>query len=90
MIGLVTSLQSALAEFAVPLALSRFRYGVFNGLLVACRSTSIYYARYYTALRGAAYLVADGQRVINSKSHSLDGNRLSWLGTLAGDYRPLP
>lgn len=76
-IGLVTSLNPALADFAVPLALlSGLGMGVFNGLLVAFAGLPPFIVTLgtYTALRGAAYLVADGTTVINSKI------AFSWIG----------
>lgn len=83
-IGLVTSLNPALAEFAVPLALlAGLGMGVFNGLLVAYAGLPPFIVTLgtYTALRGAAYLVADGTTVINSKiSFSWIGN--GYLGSI--------
>ncbi|XWY19001.1 ABC transporter permease subunit [Bisgaard Taxon 45] len=76
-IGLVSSLNPALVEFAVPLALlAGLGMGVFNGLLVAYAGLPPFIVTLgtYTALRGAAYLVADGTTVINSKIS------FSWIG----------
>ncbi|NBI14018.1 ribose ABC transporter permease [[Haemophilus] felis] len=76
-IGLVSSLNPALADFAVPLALlAGLGMGVFNGLLVAFAGLPPFIVTLgtYTALRGAAYLVADGTTVINSKI------AFSWIG----------
>ncbi len=67
--GLVSSLNPALADLAVPIALlSGLGMGVFNGLLVAYAGLPPFIVTLgtYTALRGAAYLVADGTTVINS------------------------
>ena len=76
-IGLVSSLNPALADFAVPLALlAGLGMGIFNGLLVAFAGLPPFIVTLgtYTALRGAAYLVADGTTVINSKI------AFSWIG----------
>lgn len=67
--ALVTSLNPAFADLAVPIALmAGLGMGVFNGLLVAYAGLPPFIVTLgtYTALRGAAYLVADGTTVINS------------------------
>lgn len=67
--ALVTSLSPEWANFAVPIALiAGLMMGVFNGALVAYAGLPPFIVTLgtYTALRGAAYLVADGQTVINS------------------------
>ncbi|MBS9782970.1 MAG: ribose ABC transporter permease [Pasteurella sp.] len=89
--GLVASLNPALAEFAVPIALlAGLGMGVFNGLLVAYAGLPPFIVTLgtYTALRGAAYLVADGTTVINSNiSFSWIGNNylgpVPWLVVIA-------
>ncbi|TCP91236.1 ribose transport system permease protein [Cricetibacter osteomyelitidis] len=75
--ALVTSLNPALANFAVPIALlAGLGMGAFNGLLVAYAGLPPFIVTLgtYTALRGAAYLVADGTTVINSNIS------FSWIG----------
>ncbi|WP_439234266.1 ABC transporter permease subunit [Lonepinella koalarum] len=75
--ALVSSLNPALADFAVPIALiAGLGMGAFNGLLVAYAGLPPFIVTLgtYTALRGAAYLVADGTTVINSKI------AFSWIG----------
>ncbi|WP_032093919.1 ABC transporter permease subunit [Necropsobacter rosorum] len=75
--ALVSSLNPALADFAVPIALiAGLGMGMFNGLLVAYAGLPPFIVTLgtYTALRGAAYLVADGTTVINSKI------AFSWIG----------
>ncbi len=75
--ALVGSLNPAMADFAVPIALiAGLGMGVFNGLLVAYAGLPPFIVTLgtYTALRGAAYLVADGTTVINSKIS------FSWIG----------
>ncbi|MDO4698788.1 MAG: ribose ABC transporter permease [Pasteurellaceae bacterium] len=67
--ALVTSLNPAFADLAVPIALmAGLGMGIFNGLLVAYAGLPPFIVTLgtYTALRGAAYLVADGTTVINS------------------------
>lgn len=75
--ALVGSLNPAFADLAVPIALlAGLGMGIFNGLLVAFAGLPPFIVTLgtYTALRGAAYLVADGTTVINSK---ID---FSWIG----------
>lgn len=75
--ALVGSLNPALADFAVPIALlAGLGMGIFNGLLVAFAGLPPFIVTLgtYTALRGAAYLVADGTTVINSKIS------FAWIG----------
>ncbi|MDP8171714.1 ribose ABC transporter permease [Pasteurella skyensis] len=89
--GLVSSLNPALSEFAVPIALlAGLGMGIFNGLLVAYAGLPPFIVTLgtYTALRGAAYLVADGTTVINSNiSFSWIGNNylgpVPWLVVIA-------
>ena len=89
--GLVSSLNPALADLAVPIALlSGLGIGVFNGLLVAYAGLPPFIVTLgtYTALRGAAYLVADGTTVINSNiSFDWIGNgyigSIPWLVVIA-------
>lgn len=67
--ALVTSLNPAFADLAIPIALvAGLGMGIFNGLLVAYAGLPPFIVTLgtYTALRGAAYLVADGTTVINS------------------------
>lgn len=67
--ALVTSLNPAFADLAIPIALvAGLGMGVFNGLLVAYAGLPPFIVTLgtYTALRGVAYLVADGTTVINS------------------------
>lgn len=82
--ALVSSLNPALAEFAVPIALiAGLGMGIFNGLLVAYAGLPPFIVTLgtYTALRGAAYLVADGTTVINSKI-SFDWIGNGYLGSV--------
>ena len=82
--ALVGSLNPALADFAVPIALiAGLGMGVFNGLLVAYAGLPPFIVTLgtYTALRGAAYLVADGTTVINSKI-SFDWIGNGYLGSI--------
>ncbi|TNG90957.1 ribose ABC transporter permease [Pasteurellaceae bacterium USgator11] len=83
-LGLVSSLNPLLAPFAIPIALlAGLGMGVFNGLLVAFAGLPPFIVTLgtYTALRGAAYLVADGTTVINSKiSFAWIGN--GYLGSI--------
>ena len=89
--ALVGSLNPALADLAVPIALlAGLGMGIFNGLLVAFAGLPPFIVTLgtYTALRGAAYLVADGTTVINSKiSFSWIGNgyfgSIPWLVIIA-------
>lgn len=82
--ALVGSLNPALADFAVPIALiAGLGMGVFNGLLVAYAGLPPFIVTLgtYTALRGTAYLVADGTTVINSKI-SFDWIGNGYLGSI--------
>lgn len=82
--ALVGSLNPAFADFAVPIALlAGLGMGVFNGLLVAYAGLPPFIVTLgtYTALRGAAYLVADGTTVINSKI-SFDWIGNGYLGSI--------
>ncbi|SUU34268.1 ribose ABC transporter permease [Actinobacillus seminis] len=75
--ALVGSLNPALADFAVPIALlTGLGMGIFNGLLVAFAGLPPFIVTLgtYTALHRAAYLVADGTTVINSKIS------FAWIG----------
>lgn len=82
--ALVGSLNPMFADFAVPIALlAGLGMGVFNGLLVAYAGLPPFIVTLgtYTALRGAAYLVADGTTVINSKI-SFDWIGNGYLGSV--------
>ncbi|MDO4430079.1 MAG: ribose ABC transporter permease [Lonepinella koalarum] len=82
--ALVGSLNPMFADFAVPIALlAGLGMGVFNGLLVAYAGLPPFIVTLgtYTALRGAAYLVADGTTVINSKI-SFDWIGNGYLGSI--------
>lgn len=89
--GLVSSLNPALASFAVPIALlSGLGMGIFNGILVAYAGLPPFIVTLgtYTTLRGAAYLIADGTTVINSNiSFDWIGNgyfgSIPWLVIIA-------
>lgn len=68
-VAMVSSLHPALAAFSIPLALlAGLGMGLFNGILVAYGGLPPFIVTLgtYTALRGAAYLLADGTTVINS------------------------
>lgn len=68
-IAMVTSIDPAFSSFAVPAALmAGLLMGVLNGVMVAYVGLPPFIATLgsYTALRGAAYLLADGTTVINS------------------------
>lgn len=76
-LALVSSLNPAIAHFAVPIALlAGLGMGVFNGLLVAYAGLPPFIVTLgtYTALRGFAYLAADGTTVINSNI------AFAWIG----------
>ena len=84
-VAMVTSLNPALAAFAVPLALlAGLLMGLFNGALVAWAGLPPFIVTLgtYTALRGAAYLFADGTTVINSDIS------FEWIGN--GYLGPVP
>lgn len=68
-IALTTSLAPGLGSMAIPFALlAGLAMGIFNGLLVAYAGLPPFIVTLgtYTALRGAAYLLAGGTTVINS------------------------
>ncbi|WP_413727515.1 ABC transporter permease subunit [Sodalis sp. RH19] len=68
-VAMVVSLNPALAWLSIPLALlAGLGMGLFNGILVAYAGLPPFIVTLgtYTALRGAAYLLADGTTVINS------------------------
>ena len=76
-LALVSSLNPAIVHFAVPIALlAGLGMGVFNGLLVAYAGLPPFIVTLgtYTALRGFAYLAADGTTVINSNI------AFAWIG----------
>lgn len=82
--ALVTSLNPAFADLAIPIALvAGLGMGIFNGLLVAYAGLPPFIVTLgtYTALRGAAYLVADGTTVINSDI-SFDWIGNGYLGSI--------
>ena len=83
--AMVTSLSPEYAQLAVPIALlAGLLMGVFNGALVAFAGLPPFIVTLgtYTALRGAAYLFADGQTVINSNI------TFDWIGN--GYLGPVP
>lgn len=68
-VAMVASLHPTLAYLSIPLALlAGLGMGLFNGILVAYAGLPPFIVTLgtYTALRGAAYLLADGTTVINS------------------------
>lgn len=76
-LALVSSLDPVYAQFAVPIALmAGLLMGVFNGALVAFLGLPPFIVTLgtFTALRGAAYLFADGQTIIN------DNISFDWIG----------
>lgn len=89
--AMVTSLSPEYAQLAVPVALlAGLLMGVFNGALVAFAGLPPFIVTLgtFTALRGAAYLFADGQTVINSDiSFAWIGNNylgpVPWLVVIA-------
>ncbi len=76
-VAMVVSLNPALAGLSIPLALlAGLVMGLFNGILVAYAGLPPFIVTLgtYTALRGAAYLLADGTTVINSSIN------FEWIG----------
>ncbi|PGE68836.1 ribose ABC transporter permease, partial [Bacillus toyonensis] len=68
-VALLTSLDPMLASLTIPMALGAgLVMGLFNGILVAWAGLPPFIVTLgtYTALRGAAYLLANGTTVINS------------------------
>ncbi len=86
------SLIPAFALLSIPAALMLgLLLGLFNGALVAFAGLPPFIVTLgtYTALRGAAYLLADGTAVINSDiSFEWIGNDYLRPGALAGSHRP--
>ncbi|MBP2167297.1 ribose transport system permease protein [Erwinia toletana] len=84
-VAMVTSLDPALANLTIPAALfSGLLMGLFNGVLVAWAGLPPFIVTLgtYTAMRGAAYLLADGTTVINSSIN------FEWIGN--GYLGPIP
>jgi len=76
-VAMVASLNPALSALSIPLALlAGLGMGLFNGILVAYAGLPPFIVTLgtYTALRGAAYLIADGTTVINSSIN------FEWIG----------
>jgi ribose transport system permease protein len=76
-VAMVVSLDPAFAAFSIPMALiAGLVMGLFNGMLVAWAGLPPFIVTLgtYTALRGAAYLLADGTTVINSNIN------FEWIG----------
>lgn len=76
-VAMLTSLDPALASMSIPAALAAgLLMGLFNGILVAWAGLPPFIVTLgtYTALRGAAYLLADGTTVINSDIN------FEWIG----------
>ncbi|WP_072281676.1 ABC transporter permease subunit [Rappaport israeli] len=76
-VTLISSLQPELAGFSIAIALfTGLAMGIFNGALVAYAGLPPFIVTLgtYTALRGMAYLVADGTTVINSDIN------FAWIG----------
>ena len=76
-VAMVVSLDPAFAGLTIPAALGAgLIMGLFNGLLVAGAGLPPFIVTLgtYTALRGAAYLLADGTTVINSDIN------FEWIG----------
>ncbi|MFC0226752.1 ABC transporter permease subunit [Serratia aquatilis] len=68
-VAMAVSLMPGLSGLAIPLALlAGLGMGLFNGILVAYAGLPPFIVTLgtYTALRGAAYLLADGTTIINS------------------------
>ncbi|AHG21385.1 ribose ABC transporter permease [Chania multitudinisentens RB-25] len=90
-IAMAVSLMPGLAGLSIPLALlAGLGMGVFNGILVAYAGLPPFIVTLgtYTALRGAAYLLADGTTIINSNiSFEWIGNAylgpIPWLVVIA-------
>jgi len=76
-VAMLTSLDPALSTLTIPAALGAgLLMGLFNGVLVAWAGLPPFIVTLgtYTALRGAAYLLADGTTVINSDIN------FEWIG----------
>ncbi|MCH9297937.1 ribose transport system permease protein [Pantoea allii] len=76
-VALLTSLDPMLASLTIPMALGAgLVMGLFNGILVAWAGLPPFIVTLgtYTALRGAAYLLANGTTVINSDIN------FEWIG----------
>ncbi|ORM57467.1 ribose ABC transporter permease [Pantoea rodasii] len=76
-VAMVVSLDPAFASLTIPAALGAgLIMGLFNGILVAGAGLPPFIVTLgtYTALRGAAYLLADGTTVINSDIN------FEWIG----------
>ena len=84
-VAMVTSLDPAFQALTIPAALGTgLLMGLFNGILVAWAGLPPFIVTLgtYTALRGAAYLLADGTTVINSDIN------FEWIGN--GYLGPVP
>ncbi|WP_406706121.1 ABC transporter permease subunit [Sodalis sp.] len=84
-VAMLVSLNPAWAGLAIPAALAAgLIMGLFNGVLVAWAGLPPFIVTLgtYTALRGAAYLLADGTTVINADIN------FEWIGN--GYLGPLP
>jgi ribose transport system permease protein len=84
-VALVASLDPMLASMTIPMALGAgLVMGLFNGILVSWAGLPPFIVTLgtYTALRGAAYLLADGTTVINSDIN------FEWIGN--GYLGPVP
>lgn len=83
-VAMAVSLMPGLSGLSIPLALlAGLGMGLFNGILVAYAGLPPFIVTLgtYTALRGAAYLLADGTTIINSNiSFEWIGN--SYLGPI--------
>ncbi|MFK3926487.1 ABC transporter permease subunit [Serratia liquefaciens] len=90
-VAMAVSLMPGMAEMSIPLALlAGLGMGLFNGFLVAYAGLPPFIVTLgtYTALRGAAYLLADGTTIINSNiSFEWIGNAylgpIPWLVIIA-------
>lgn len=90
-VAMAVSLMPGLSGMAIPLALlAGLGMGLFNGILVAYAGLPPFIVTLgtYTALRGAAYLLADGTTIINSNiSFEWIGNAylgpIPWLVIIA-------
>ncbi|WP_152562881.1 MULTISPECIES: ribose ABC transporter permease [unclassified Serratia (in: enterobacteria)] len=90
-VAMAVSLMPGVAGLAIPLALlAGLGMGLFNGILVAYAGLPPFIVTLgtYTALRGAAYLLADGTTIINSDiSFEWIGNAylgpIPWLVVIA-------
>ncbi|WP_394514924.1 ABC transporter permease subunit [Pantoea sp. SGAir0215] len=84
-VALLTSLDPMLASLTIPMALGAgLAMGLFNGILVAWAGLPPFIVTLgtYTALRGAAYLLANGTTVINADIN------FEWIGN--GYLGPVP